>query len=190
MLSIGIESLSNTESVPTLKTTTLTGFVKEEFALPSQCLTFGLGWKNCDTSITLDMPRYPEGSYKIMLSGESRPGISVDVPLEVVDQTPDQVIIDPNNGGGDSTNPGDTDSGDTGTNPNPGTTTPQTPQKTIDTVVNFLSGKTTEQTSTGVKITRSSQPLDFGSDDIQVILILIGITASVAILAKYRKKLK
>lgn len=175
-IGVGIQDLSITEIAPTIKVTALNGFVKEEFNLPDECTRPGLGWTECEVVITLDKDRYPEGSYRIALSSESRQGILVTVPIEFVDQTEDIF---------------NADNGDTGL-PND-TTLGKDPSEfeTADKLINFITGKQTSSgTSSGVKITRSTQTFDFGTDDVTIILVLVGITASVGLFAKYRKKLR
>lgn len=172
---LGIQDLSLTELAPTLKVANLNGFIKEEFALNPECITGGLGWVECEMTILLDKDRYPEGSYKLILSSESRQGIEVSVPIEFVDQTVD--VFEANT--------------DTGLPNDPTIGNDPSEFETGEKIINFITGKQTSSgTSSGVKITRSTQTFDFGTDDVLIIMVLVGITASVGLLAKYRKKLK
>lgn len=164
-IGLGIENLEVSEPDPTIKVANLNGIVVEEFDVSLECSTTTIGLNNCETTINLNLPLYAIGSYQIILSSESRAGISASVPLEIVDQSSSESLM-----------------------VIPGT---QFFQDTTDEIFEFITGtQTTTTTGGGVSITRSVQNFDFGADDILIILLLVGITGGVALFAKYRSKIK
>lgn len=174
IVSLGIENFDSTgEIAPIITTTTLSGFVKETFTLPSECLTSGFGFNDCETAIGLDLDRYNPDSYKIKLDSPSRDAVII--PFEILDGTPDP-IDDPENSFCQD-------------NPNAPTCV-ETDNDIINVVTDFFTGDT-ETTQSGVKITRSNTNFsDFGQDDIMIIFILIAIVFSVALLARFAGKKK